>query len=75
MNISILKWESVKKFLPLFVYIDHQFRLDIFETFADNFELPLHILVFKNQFLIVVLGNFNAKAINCFKGDTNSYEA
>ena len=47
---------------------------DIFETFADNFELTLDTIVNKNRFLIVALGNFNAKTTNWYKNDINSYE-
>ena len=36
---------------------------DIFETFADNFELTLDTIVNKNPFLIVALGDFNAKKL------------
>ena len=36
---------------------------DIFETYADNFELILDSIINKNQFLIVALGNSNAKII------------
>ena len=43
---------------------------DIFETLADNFE----ILTIKNLFLIVTLGDFNAKTTDWYKNDTNSYE-
>ena len=45
---------------------------DIFETFADNFELTLDTIVNKNPFLIVALGIFNAKTTNWYKNDTNS---
>ena len=47
---------------------------DIFETFADNFELTLDTSLNKNPFLIVALGDFNVKPSNWFKNDTNSYE-
>ena len=47
---------------------------DIFETFADNFELTLDIIINKNPFLIVALGDFNAKTTNLYKNDINSYE-
>ena len=46
----------------------------IFETFADNFELTLDTIVNKNRFLIVALGNFNAKTTNWYKNDINTYE-
>ena len=47
---------------------------DIFETFADNFELNLDSIINKNPFLIVALGDFNAKTTNWYKNDINSYE-
>ena len=48
---------------------------DIFETFANNFELTLDTIINKNPFLIVTLGHFNAKATNWYKNDINSYES
>ena len=47
---------------------------DIFETFADNFELTVDSIIDKNPFLIVSLGDFNAKTTNWYKSDINSYE-
>ena len=47
---------------------------DIFETFADNFELTLDTIVTKNSFLIVALGDFDPKTTNWYKNDINSYE-
>ena len=47
---------------------------DIFETFADNFELTLDSIINNNPFLIVALGNFNAKTTNWYKNDINSYD-
>ena len=47
---------------------------DIFETFADNFELTLDTIVNKNPFLIAALGDFNAKTTNWYKNDINSCE-
>ena len=35
---------------------------DNFETFIDNFELNLETLSQKNPFLLVAIGDFNAKA-------------
>ena len=43
---------------------------DIFETFADNFELTLDTIVNKNPFLIAALG----KTTNWYKNDLNFYE-
>ena len=48
---------------------------DIFETFADNFQLTLDLIINKNQFLIIALGDFNVKATNWYKNDINSYES
>ena len=42
---------------------------DIFETFADNFELTFDSVINKNQFLIVALDDFNAKTTNWYKND------
>ena len=47
---------------------------DTFETLADNFVLTLDTVVNKNPFLIVALGDFNAKTTNWYKNDINSYE-
>ena len=47
---------------------------DIFETFTDNFELTLDLIINKNPFLIVALGDLNAKTTNCYKNDINSYK-
>ena len=48
---------------------------DIFETFGDNFELTLDSIISKNPFLIVALGDFNAKITNCHKNDINLYKS
>ena len=47
---------------------------DIFQTFADNFELTLDSIINKNPFLIVALGDFIAKTTNWYKNDITSYE-
>ena len=47
---------------------------DIFEAFADNFELTLDTIVIKNPFSIFALGGFNAKTTNWYENDINSYE-
>ena len=46
----------------------------ICETFADNFELTVDSIINKNPFLVVALGDFNAKTTNWHKNDINSYE-
>ena len=45
---------------------------DIFETFADNFELTLDSIIKKNPFLIVALGGLDTKTTNWYKNDINS---
>ena len=47
---------------------------DIFDQFADNLELTLDEVANHNPFLIVVLGDFNAKSENRYKHDKTSYE-
>ena len=48
--------------------------LDIFEKFADNFELNLDKATNKKSHLIVILDDFNAKSSNWYKHDTTTYE-
>ena len=45
----------------LYLYISPSQTRDIFETFADKLELTLDTLTNKNPFLIVAIGDFNAK--------------
>ena len=47
---------------------------DIFETFFDNLELNLDTIANKNPFLIVILGDVNAKSSNWYKHDKTKYE-
>ena len=47
---------------------------DVFEKFADNFELNLDKIANKNPYLIVILGDFNAKSSHWHKHDTRTYE-
>ena len=47
---------------------------DIFETFADNLELNLDTISNKNPYLIIILGDFNAKSSNWYKQDKTTYE-
>ena len=47
---------------------------DEFETFLKNFELTLEKIHKNNPFMIVVLGDFNAKSNNCCKADITSFE-
>ena len=47
---------------------------DTFEGFADNLQLTLDTLNNNNPFLIVAIGDFNAKTTNWYKNDMTSYE-
>ena len=47
---------------------------DIFETFADDFDLTLDIPNNKNLFLVVALGDFNVITTTWYKSGTNSCE-
>ena len=56
-----------------FVYIDHLVKL---ETFLKHLLIILTLasIISKNPFLIVALGDFNAKTTSWYKNDLNSYE-
>ena len=41
---------------------------------SDNFKLTLDSIINKNRFLIVALGNLNAKTTKWYKDDIDSYE-
>ena len=58
----------------LYLYISPSQTRDIFETFADKLELTLDTLTNKNPFLIVAIGDFNAKITNRYNNDTTSYK-
>ena len=47
---------------------------DILETLGDNLELNLDTIVNKNRYLIVILGEFNAKSSNLYQHDKTTYE-
>ena len=47
---------------------------DVFEKFSDNFELNLDKIANKNQYLIVILGEFNAKSSNWYEHDMTRYK-
>ena len=47
---------------------------DNFQNFMKNFELNLEEINKTNPFLIVALGDFNAKSQNCFKNDKTTHE-
>ena len=47
---------------------------DLFESFQENLELNLEPAVQNNPFLVVLLGNFNAKSSNRCKNDIATTE-
>ena len=47
---------------------------DDFENFCNNFELTLDAVAATNPFLIVAIGDFNAKSSNWYTGDTTTSE-
>ena len=47
---------------------------NIFETFVDNLELNLKGTANKNPYLIIILGDFNAKSSNRYKHSKTTYE-
>ena len=54
-----------------FVYLDHLVKLEIS---LKHLLITLNSITNKNPFLIVGLGNFNAKTSNWYKNDINTYE-
>ena len=50
----------------IFLYRSPNQSSDDFASFLDNFELTLDILAQKNPFLMVALGDFNAKSSNWY---------
>ena len=47
---------------------------DLFESFKENLELILESAAQNNPFLVVLLGNFNAKSSSCCKNDITATE-
>ena len=47
---------------------------DNFETFTENLELKLENLVQRNPFLVMAIGDFNAKSSNWFCHDKTNFE-
>ena len=47
---------------------------DLFQSFKENLEISLESAVQYNQFLVVLLGNFNAKSNNWCKNDITTTE-
>ena len=47
---------------------------EVFEKFADNFEINLDKITNKNTYWLVILGDFNAKSSNKYKHDATTYK-
>ena len=48
---------------------------DDFENFCNNFELTLDVVSSTKPFLIVAIGDFNAKSSNWYTGDITTLES
>ena len=62
----------MEKCSTFFVYVDHLVKLETplrHWDIADNLELTLDTLTNNNLFLIVAIGDFNAKTANWYKND------
>ena len=44
-------------------------NMEEFDTFVKNLELNLELIFTKNPYLTVVIGDFNVKSYNWYKGD------
>ena len=58
----------------LFLYRSPSQSQDDFEIFTENLELNLENLVQRNQFLVVTIGDFNAKSSDWFCQDKTNFE-
>ena len=47
---------------------------DDFQVFIDNLGIDLETIAQKNPFLIVIIGDFNAKLKNCCGQDSTNFE-
>ena len=59
--------DKLGKFIAL--YRSPSQSQDLFESFKENLELNIESAKQKNPFLVVLLGNFNAKSSNWCKND------
>ena len=63
MNGSTWRLELMINYVTLSVYIG------LLETSVKNLELNLELIFLKNPYLTVVIGDFNVKSQNWYKGD------
>ena len=74
-KIYVLNLKLVTKLLTFFfLYRSPSQSQDDFEIFTENFELNLENLVQRNPFLVVAIGDFNAKSSNWFCHDKTNFE-
>ena len=57
-------WFAGKTYNFIFLHCSTSHSHHIFETFAENLKLNLDMIAKKNSYLIVMLGQFNAKSSN-----------
>ena len=71
-NFEMKIGDKVCNFISL--YRSPSQTLDNFETFSKNFELNLENIVHRNPFLVVVIGDFNAKSSKWHCQDKSTFE-
>ena len=71
-NFVIKLGDKICKFVSL--YRSPNQSEDDFENFCNNFVLTLDAVSATNPFLIVAIGDFNAKSSNYYTGDTTTFE-
>ena len=70
MTFEIKLGDKICNFVSLYRSPPNQSK-DDFENFCNNFELTLDALSATNPFLIVTIGDFNAKSSNWYTGGYN----
>ena len=63
---------KICKFITL--YKSPSQRQDHFKAFIDNLGIDLETIAQKNPFLMVIIGDFNAKLKNCYSQDSTNFE-
>ena len=72
-KVYVLNIKLVAKLLIFYLSTDPQAN-DDFETFTENLKLNLENLVQRNLFLVVAIGDFNAKSSNWFCQDNTNFK-
>ena len=73
MNVSYLN-ECIRFELNIELYRTPSQTQDEFDKFTDNLELNLDLAVKSNPYLVVVLGDFNAKLKNWYGRDKTNFQ-